>query len=324
MRSEPIESIPSYGLYGERWSGENPNFVHLETIQASSEPFEGLIKPHRHAELYQLLIVKGGQLTLTVDENQQLIDQPSILALPPLVIHGFNFSDDIDGYILTLATPLLRNQAWAGLELTELGTQAMVVPLSDTQLLPQHLITLVDLLKAELDQATDWRVPICEQLVGSILLWLHRATEVRARSDNLKDSQQRKLLQFHQLVEQHFADNWKVPDYAGALGSSTATLNRLAQKHLGVSASELVHQRLIQEAKRRLIYTRRSLEQIAAELGFDDPAYFSRFFKRLTGHPPSHYRRANTDPILKELLSTNPTPPQPLPKDPAEDAASGR
>lgn len=70
-------------------------------------------------------------------------------------------------------------------------------------------------------------------------------------------------------------------------------MNRLVRDQRGVSALELVHERLTREACRRLIYIAAPAARLAAELGFEDPAYFSRFFKRRMGVSPQSYRAAH-------------------------------
>ncbi len=60
----------------------------------------------------------------------------------------------------------------------------------------------------------------------------------------------------------------------------------------GQTALQVIHQRLLLEARRNLIYTRMSIGQLSDNLGFSDPTYFARFFKRLSGQTPNGYRRS--------------------------------
>jgi AraC family transcriptional activator of pobA len=69
-------------------------------------------------------------------------------------------------------------------------------------------------------------------------------------------------------------------------------LNRLTRAETGQSALDIVHARLAREACRRLTYIAAPVSKLAFELGFKDPAYFCRFFKRHTGASPRDYRRA--------------------------------
>ena len=98
---------------------------------------------------------------------------------------------------------------------------------------------------------------------------------------------------FLALVEAQFQSHWTLGQYASRLGLSTQRLNRLARAETGHPALEVVHERLTREACRRLIYIAAPAARLAAELGFEDPAYFSRFFKRRTGQSPQSYRAAH-------------------------------
>jgi AraC family transcriptional activator of pobA len=74
------------------------------------------------------------------------------------------------------------------------------------------------------------------------------------------------------------------------LGITTTQLNRLCRRHLRCSALDVLHQRLLLEAKRELRYTALQVRQISDGLGFSDPAYFTRFFRRLAGRSPQEWR----------------------------------
>jgi AraC family transcriptional activator of pobA len=81
-----------------------------------------------------------------------------------------------------------------------------------------------------------------------------------------------------------------VAGYARDLGITANHLNAVCRQAVDKSALTLIHERQILEAKRRLVYSALTISQIADELGFSDPAYFSRFFKRLTGTTPKDFR----------------------------------
>ncbi|GAB3394191.1 hypothetical protein GCM10027514_39920 [Azotobacter armeniacus] len=70
-----------------------------------------------------------------------------------------------------------------------------------------------------------------------------------------------------------------------------AHLNSICRQLCGLSALEILHQRLLLEAKRNLIYSAMTINQLSDQLGFSEPAYFSRFFQRLTGMSPNAFRR---------------------------------
>ena len=98
------------------------------------------------------------------------------------------------------------------------------------------------------------------------------------------------MVRYRDLIEQHFRDERRLEFYAGRLGVTPARLNAACRARLGTTASGLLHDRIVTEAKRCLIYTGMSVAEVGYALGFDDPAYFSRFFAKRTGQPPGRLR----------------------------------
>lgn len=99
------------------------------------------------------------------------------------------------------------------------------------------------------------------------------------------------LRRFRQLVEMNFRSHWPVARYAGALGITTDRLHALCTSGTGKSPKALISERLANEAALRLGRSALTIEQLGHALGFNDPAHFSSFFKRMTGMPPSRYRK---------------------------------
>lgn len=98
-------------------------------------------------------------------------------------------------------------------------------------------------------------------------------------------------IRLRQLIERHFRENHQPGEYARRLKVTPGHLNHLARRHLGRTAGVLIRERLAQEAKRQLIHTEATAAEIAYALGFKDPAYFARFFKRETGVSPTAFRK---------------------------------
>lgn len=106
------------------------------------------------------------------------------------------------------------------------------------------------------------------------------------RSSNLPTAQR-----FQQLLELHYHELLRVGDYADMLGVTRAHLHDTCLRMLGRTPLSVIHARITEQARQRLRYTTLPIEQIAYSLGFRDPAYFNRFFKRLTGETPGAFRQ---------------------------------
>jgi AraC family transcriptional activator of pobA len=130
-------------------------------------------------------------------------------------------------------------------------------------------------------------------LTYELLVLLDRAY-VRAHGAPPGAGRDQLVDRFRTLVEQRFARAHRVTDYAQALGVTARYLNdRCRAAHEG-RAKDIVQQRLALESRRLLLYTDLPVLRIGAGLGFPDPAYFARFFRRETGLSPSEYRASRT------------------------------
>lgn len=98
------------------------------------------------------------------------------------------------------------------------------------------------------------------------------------------------LRQFNVLIETHYKEEHSVSFYADKLFKSPKTLSNSFAK-LGKSPLQIIHARIILEAKRQLLYTDKNTKQIGYEIGFEDASHLSRMFKKVAGISPSEFKR---------------------------------
>ena len=124
----------------------------------------------------------------------------------------------------------------------------------------------------------------------AILLQLLESHAI-TRDDSL--SKDRELLfQFQILLEEQYEQNRTVGNYVQHMGITEKRLSTITKKHLGMSPLQIIHNRLLLEAKRLLLFDSSSHKEIAYQLGFDSPASFSQFIKNKTGLTPSELPQA--------------------------------
>jgi len=99
------------------------------------------------------------------------------------------------------------------------------------------------------------------------------------------------IRRFNVLVEEHFKEKHKVSDYADMLFKSPKTLSNLFKLYSNNTPLSVINNRIIVEAKRLLLFSDKTCEQIAYLLGYDEPGHFSKFFKRHVGLSPFEFRK---------------------------------
>ncbi|MBO9566978.1 MAG: AraC family transcriptional regulator [Niastella sp.] len=111
-----------------------------------------------------------------------------------------------------------------------------------------------------------------------------------ASDKNPADSKLSKYIAFKVFVEKNLTEHLVVSDIAEELGINTNGLYQIVKHYSGASPKEFIINRLILEARRRLHYRETSsIKELAFDLGFNDPEYFSRLFKKVTGKPVSTF-----------------------------------
>ena len=289
------ETIPKFGLYGESSPSQDPGFVHIEDIAARSSEIGWLIKPHRHGRMFQVLCIFEGNLEVQLDEVNHSLTGSWAITIPAGVVHGFRFQPSARGVVLTLAEPLLSDQSYQNSlgYFDQLTSSSQTIQFDKNDVLFGQLTQYFGLIEDEFQRADAGYTMMLEWLVRMVLMTLKRQLDHSELQASTGSASSHLLSSFRTLLEAHYRHQWKVQQYAVALHISVSSLNRLCNEAVGITAKDIIQDRVLVEAKRKLIYTRNTLDQTAYTLGFKDPAYFSRFFKRLEGVSPSEYRKAN-------------------------------
>jgi AraC family transcriptional activator of pobA len=277
-------------LYGESADGAIAERLHIEDIQARSRRYLWEIAPHTHRGLYQCLFVADGPAITHVDDNHAQLRGPALAILPPGCVHAFRFSAETEGHVLTVAPEVLFEDSDAA---TRASFEALfaiphVLRFETGSLgarLPPLFARLMEEYRAEGNGS-----PVCVWLTRCILWLVGQELQRRHELDGGMRRAHRNFTRFQALIELHYLDHWPICRYARLIGMSEGRLNRLCRAQRQRSAFELLQERVLREARRRLAYVGMSVTQVAHELGFQDPAYFCRFFKRHTGLSPSRFR----------------------------------
>lgn len=267
--------------------------VHVEALAVRGSLHDWTIPAHRHEGLHQFLWLGRGRADITLDGLPQAVAAPAVLMVAPGCVHALRSDPRSDGLQVTVPSARLQ-QLLAGAPV--LAAQLQPSRVLHGPALPADQATraaaLFSELQAEFDSAEPGRSEALQARVLLLATWLLRCAgpvPAAVASQALRDT----LVQrFRALLELHLRREHGLAFYAAALKVTPDHLSRCCRAVSGQPALDLLHERLLLEARRLLGRTGAGVAEVAQELGFADPAYFSRFFARRTGLAPQAWRQA--------------------------------
>lgn len=288
-------AIPSYDLYGDQASAGWSDSFNFEWIPQRSAPYQWSIQPHRHDAFVQVLNLTAGEVDFLIEGRRLHAAAPCLMAIPAGHVHGFRFTPDVDGPVVTASQRTLESLASVAMpELLDTLRRPWLLQLQDEMRYVKQLMPLFLALEQEALVHAPGHHAAGGSLLLALMIQLHRIVLALDAGDALGQQpasrQARRVEKFRSLVDRQFRQQKSLRAYADQLGTTPGQLSRLCRDLLGMSGLDVINSRLLHEARRELVYTRLPIKQLAALLGFADDAYFGRFFRRHMGLSPTEFR----------------------------------
>lgn len=294
MATSSTTAVPTFYLYGEAHRAVDERFVHVEALDDRSRPSEWTIRPHAHAELNHVFHIAGGGGIMRADAQSFDFVAPCLLIIAAGTVHGFHWHTESSGSVVTVATAHLQDLARHDEDLRRLFHAAAVVPLDAAQ--HAAIAAATGRLMQELGWAALGHRAAADAGLLDLMVTALRARHVRAPDDAggalLRGYQAELVARLRQRIQERFRLREPVEAHARALGVTPGRLRAACARIARQAPSDMLDQRALLEAKRALLYSNASVAEIGYALGFPDPAYFSRFFTRHVGQPPTAFRCA--------------------------------
>lgn len=291
--------IPTYDLYGERQAARDdpqPEFLcHCEEIHERSRMHGWEIRPHRHQRLFQLLLVSEGDAELCDGKACRAINLPAIVLVPCGSVHGFRFSSKVQGFVLTFDDRRMRNLLAGEADVILSASGPFALALGSAGEVGERILRMACTIPGDYRERATGQVPLLEGQLTALLALCLRLLPRSSAVDTPEFRDDARISRLARLIDQHFREHKPVDFYASALGISATHLNRILRERQATTLQILLSDRLIDEAKRALVFSVQPVKVIAFSLGFSDTAYFSRFFHRRTGLQPTKYRELQQD-----------------------------
>jgi AraC family transcriptional activator of pobA len=292
MDRQQESGVTSFFLYGEPPRAERGHFLHLETLDARSRPNDWNIRAHAHANLSHVFFIRDGGGEMLVERGRLAYRAPVLLVIPARTIHAFHWAPESAGWVLTLSDTYLDDMF-----AREAGFRALFEE-------PDRFAfaegggeaALFEFELGRLARELNWTAPghaaAVEAHLQAVLVEAMRLMQsARGRSQIAPGPHAEIVARFRAAVEQQFRRNLPLDAYAKMLGVSPSRLRAACLKVAEQPPARMIRERRLLEARRMLLYSNVTIAETAYELGYDDPAYFSRVFTRNVGQPPRAFRK---------------------------------
>ena len=247
--------------------------------------------PHRHA-FYEIIYIKQGAGTHVIDfENYPIIPE-SLYFFSPDQIHFWQLPKRLEGVSIKFSENFLL------LSPAELYLSEYLDFFHNTEYPPnlalgndkgeeiKYLINMIDKEYHSNGYIRDLKI---RAYLIILLIEIQRIfMEGFNKRDPLRGSNIVSL--FKKMVSKNFLIHKSPVHYAENLGISEAYLHELTKDNTGMTPGQIIRKEITMEAKRMLAHTTDTISEIGYKLGFEDPSYFGRFFKRETGLSPKSFR----------------------------------
>jgi AraC-like DNA-binding protein len=248
-------------------------------------------------ENVEILWCKHGAGVIQADGRIMAVKEQHIYCFLPGQLRKFQLDDTTTGYYISFSPESLYlahnlKDMMSSFEESVLNMQ--LLNFAADKEMQEELGEMVRKMQKECESNLWMRAEVLSGLLNVFMIYLSRELRLGGQAQIL--SREGEIARkFMTMLKQQFITRKKVADYADALSVTPNYLNAAVKKVTGFTASYQIHKLIILEAKRRVLYSDSSLKEIAFDLGFDNQAHFSKFFKSKTGMNYTKYKHSLTE-----------------------------
>lgn len=282
MKNNPVYNIQNFQ------TSIRKNDLYVNTFQEHLKEHSFVEKPHRH-NFYLLVLFTKGTGFHEIDFDRFEIEPGSLFVLQPGQIHNWKLSEDIEGYIIFYSQEIY-NIHFANKKIEDYPFYQSVrntpeIIFNAPEL--QKLLPYFELMISKNHLKND-------EIILNLLDCIH--IEITKKYTTEKDhaihSYNYKIQQFELFLEEFYKLEKSPSFYASKMNITLKHLNRICKEILGKTVTQQITNRVTLEAKRLLVNPKKSINQVADELGFENYSYFTKQFKKQVLMTPSEFRNS--------------------------------
>jgi AraC-like DNA-binding protein len=247
--------------------------------------------PHRH-DYYSVFLLAGGSIKMIIDAEVVQMTERSIILVSSGQVHHVVDLSEISGWVLSFDSKLVDQNARSAIEHKIPGP--VHFSLGETDFNFYNEVCRIIYLESNADTAGKFQLQLIHSLINSCFYkFINLQTSSGGGIPGKFSSRPIELTQnFKELVSRNFSRLKKPADYALLLNISVSHLNDTVKQTTGFPATWFIHQEVVAEAQRQLMYGSKNVKEIATRLGYDDDKYFIRLFTKIVGLSPLKFRKS--------------------------------
>ncbi|TLP82728.1 helix-turn-helix domain-containing protein [Maribacter sp. ACAM166] len=236
---------------------------------------------------YEIVWLQNEDALHVPQHDFQTLKGDWIYLIPPYRVHQLNKAGK-NGVLISFKQELLEGDLKEFLldVFRMFNIQGEFSCLQVTEESSKGLVAVLQLLEEEYNQETSNLI----MMKAVLKLFLLKLIQLKEQHFTLQDINEKRVYEFMLLLEMNYQDKRNAEFYAGKLGISSKRLNQILKEKLDKTGVQIIHDRLILEAKRQIIHSENTIKEIAYNLGFKDHSYFSRFFKLHVEQTPQEFQ----------------------------------
>ncbi len=273
----------------------------ISRLAPFAESHKNLHNPHRH-KFYHVVLFTEGEGRHSVDFQSFDITPYQIYFMVPGQVHSWSFNGPVDGYVINFSVPFFQSFLLRSNMLEDFTFFSGMVNDAVIQI-PDPFRSKISALFEDILKEATCNQPFSSDMVRVLLLNIFiLVSRLNVHpNETINSSYNYTLLKnFQKLIEKNYSALRLPKEYAGLLYITPNHLNALCNDLLGISAGELIRNRIFLEAKRLLTNLDLNITEISERLNFTDSSYFSKSFKKHTGFSPEEFRKRTLEKITGE------------------------
>jgi len=261
---------------------------------------------HRQ-QYYEIVWLKNGSGNHVIDTVNYPYSGSVLFLLSPGQLHHIHPVEEGEGYIIKFTPSLFSDNKDLDEYLIRTGLFDNIQSEPLIKLNASIHSVIEDVLKkmvSEFNTEEDDKDKILLAYLKILITHISRLKKIQSTREAIDLDVNFSLFQKYKAeVEKKFKSQHSVQAFAKKLLTQSRTLNSLSKKYTGKTAGDIISDRIVLEAKRELYYNTKTIKEIGYDLGFDDPAYFTRFFKKQTGLSPQEYKLNESQSFVRKEMA---------------------